>query len=862
MSSDRSELVKTFLSRSLKSAERARVEQVSRKIAANKPLAPTDVATIEAIILPDKRPVIDIVNDTYGMIGHSLWTHLNDPAVRNRLKQPILSTGRVELAGDPEGRHYAGTGFVVGTDLLMTNRHVAALFTSGVGRNKLKFLPGRSSGIDFVREAGGTKKPDILGVRRVRMIHPHWDMALLEVEGLTASRKPLGLSVEHLEHLAGTEIVVIGYPAYDPNHPDDVQRKVFRGLYQVKRLQPGKIGEIRRVRSLFGPVDAGTHDSSTLGGNSGSCVTRVSNGLVVGLHFAGRYADANYSVPTAELARDARIVDAGVNFVPKGAADDGADAWWDGIDGDQKTGGDQPSVTETERSARTDDADRPALPPQGTYTVRLSVPLDVTIRLGDGDTRSDAPLLSVSSEKAVAPIHDTDYTTRRGYDPNFLGLAVQAPQLTDPSSVYRWQGNRYMVPYHNFSLAMHAKRRLAVFTAANVDHSRAAKMPEPGRKYGRKPLGGLGPKDSERWFTDPRLPSRVQLPDRFFTRDGGAFDRGHLVRREDVAWGSTYAQVRYANGDTFHTTNCSPQTARFNQSVRDEDNWGDLENHVAQQAKTEKLCVMAGPVLADDDPVFVGVDDEGPVRVKIPTRYWKLIVAAQDGALQSFAFVREQDLSDVDVEFTAGELWRRYMISLTDLEERVPYLRFASALHAADQANGAPGEAVCRAARMQLSAAGEAMSLAMRESAIEAAASETARAWRVAKSLAKLRDQINAKAPNRNKGHDGTIGDRAHEGRTSDHNPWVKDGATGVVSAIDITHDAISGCDANGLVDALVRSRDSRIKYIIWNKRILSSSVKPWEWRPYNGKNAHSKHFHLSVKADKGAYDDTTNWRI
>ena len=61
-------------------------------------------------------------------------------------------------------------------------------------------------------------------------------------------------------------------------------------------------------------------------------------------------------------------------------------------------------------------------------------------------------------------------------------------------------------------------------------------------------------------------------------------------------------------------------------------------------------------------------------------------------------------------------------------------------------------------------------------------------AWRVAQSLIRLRDQINLAAPTRSKASDGTIGDAAHATRDSDHNPWVKEGALGIVTAMDITH--------------------------------------------------------------------------
>jgi hypothetical protein len=138
--------------------------------------------------------------------------------------------------------------------------------------------------------------------------------------------------------------------------------------------------------------------------------------------------------------------------------------------------------------------------------------------------------------------------------------------------------------------------------------------------------------------------------------------------------------------------------------------------------------------------------------------------------------------------------------------------------------------------------------------------------WRVAKSLLTLRAQVNAKAPNRNKDYDGTIGDAAHRSRASDHNAWVIDGSMGVVTAMDITNDPAKGCDANALAESIRASRDARVKYIIWNRRIANASAiggaAPWDWRPYGGKNPHDHHVHVSVKADKPSYDSTADWEI
>src|SRR5690606_9422972 len=131
--------------------------------------------------------------------------------------------------------------------------------------------------------------------------------------------------------------------------------------------------------------------------------------------------------------------------------------------------------------------------------------------------------------------------------------------------------------------------------------------------------------------------------------------------------------------------------------------------------------------------------------------------------------------------------------------------------------------------------------------------------WRVARSLETLRDQINARYPNRNRASDGTIGDAAHATRDSDHNPWVRDGRLGVVTALDITHDPAHGVDIDRLTDELQASRDPRIKYVIANGLIMDTrpGFNPWRWVRYTGSNRHTRHFHLQVMPDTGRYDDT-----
>ena len=111
------------------------------------------------------------------------------------IRKAIPAVGRIELPGHPS-IPYGGTGFVVGRDLLMTNRHVAELFANGLGRRQLVFKTGRTAGIDFQQRVdGGTQ---FLNVAEVVLIHPYWDMALLRVHDLPDTIEPLRLAASRI----------------------------------------------------------------------------------------------------------------------------------------------------------------------------------------------------------------------------------------------------------------------------------------------------------------------------------------------------------------------------------------------------------------------------------------------------------------------------------------------------------------------------------------------------------------------------------------------------------------------------------------------------------------------------------------
>jgi endonuclease G len=86
---------------------------------------------LEAIVMRENRPVAFVRKGTYDDLVDP-WRKLNDAAVKDRLNPLLPLIGRIELP-PPSPIPYGGTGFIVGDGLMATNRHVARLFSEGLG---------------------------------------------------------------------------------------------------------------------------------------------------------------------------------------------------------------------------------------------------------------------------------------------------------------------------------------------------------------------------------------------------------------------------------------------------------------------------------------------------------------------------------------------------------------------------------------------------------------------------------------------------------------------------------------------------------------------------------------------------------
>src|SRR5262245_15844083 len=84
-----------------------------------------ELMTLEAIIMPENRPVVFVRRTAAGLSTYdaisSPWETLNGDVVRGRIEPLLNSIGRIEVPAAP-WLPFGGTGFIVGRELLMTNR--------------------------------------------------------------------------------------------------------------------------------------------------------------------------------------------------------------------------------------------------------------------------------------------------------------------------------------------------------------------------------------------------------------------------------------------------------------------------------------------------------------------------------------------------------------------------------------------------------------------------------------------------------------------------------------------------------------------------------------------------------------------
>lgn len=567
------------------------------------------------------------------------------------------------------------TGFLVGPRLLLTNWHVLPDAGSA-----------RGNGANFFHERGeagvGLGETFELDPDHFFLAHERLDFALV---GLKAA-STLGGTLADVESIPLTESpgkILVGQNINIIQHPE--------GGPKTWAVQENRLLSIVEEGFL-------QYTTDTLGGSSGSPVFSRAWELV-GLHHSGipemrgdRLVATDGSIWTEEMG-DERIhwianegvrISALLRSLAETRLDDPRQqAILDAL----LAGSTDPAeeVRELLRAAGEERLEaKPAQPPRlGAAPCQMTFTGPVTIIVGAA-AASEAAEAAAGLERSIR--FDPDYADRTGYRPDFLGdgLEVPLPRAAPEreAEMVMLDGREQVLDYHHFSLAMNAGRRLLMWSAANVDY-------EPARRQ----VGGRTNFGSDRWIYDPRLPKELQLGDRDFYEPARQADRGHVVRRQDNAWGDTPLEVEYANSDTFHWTNCTPQHAAFNRASPpsryqvDEGIWGRFETYVQSQLQKgdTRACILAGPVLAPDDPVV----DLGHGPVAVPIRFWKVVVVRRPGegaaALQAYGFLMSQEtiVGRFGIEFAPGR-FARYRAPLAKIAAAAGIL-FDPSILAAEQ---------------------------------------------------------------------------------------------------------------------------------------------------------------------------------
>jgi endonuclease G len=309
----------------------------------------------------------------------------------------------------------------------------------------------------------------------------------------------------------------------------------------------------------------------------------------------------------------------------------------------------------------------------------FDIPLRITISLGATPiSRSGGGSISIAtgsqlgepapssvrapSEDALAAeavVIDPDWSNRTGYDTDFLGTTVPLPGLSpkmkeitvELPTEYHRRGDPYILDYHHYSVAMNANRCFAWYSAANVDGERRFKLT----------------RERDKWFLDPRIDADFQCGDELYAMTHT--DRGHLTRYLDVAWGDSIDEAVRATNDSFHFTNCCLQLSGFNQS---KSRWQGIEQFLLEKkAKKEKrrIVVITGPLFQDSDPYYQ--NNVMVYAVAIPLEFWKVCaIIRSDDTLAATAFVLGQKDVLALPGFEEAFDVTTTQVTLADLEDR------------------------------------------------------------------------------------------------------------------------------------------------------------------------------------------------
>lgn len=611
----------------------------------------------------------------------------NDLTDISYLAQGVLcarSVCRIEIRNE-RGLLGYGTGFLVGPGVLMTNHHVLP---------DPQLVRHSRAQLRYERDLRGVEVPPVeFALRAIPepILYKDLDIALVAVE-------PRSTDGELLDQYGWLKLS--GEPG-----------KAFIGEYLTIIQHPG--GERKQIcvreNKLLKYAENGPHlwyQTDTVAGSSGSPVFNNSWN-VVALHHSAVPKTKRVRGEDVWLARDGQTwtADMGEDQIDW-VANEGVRvsrivmylqsqhrnhplaqtvlSAGEPQSGELLTGGGDGS---NDIQIRTD----------SSGNTRILLPIEIGVKVG---LSHPAPAPAQQPEVPVLPAHtvqiiekveidQTDYAKRRGYDPKFLGpgLVVPLPKVKKQKygKVLLVKG-KSEIKYWNYSVVMNGTRRLAYFSAANVDS---------GKFRGNRDA------DGDTWYLDTRTAEfeKAQIGKEFYKKQKtfeadrtlNPFDQGHLSRRSDMQWGEDDVKAKRNGDDTYHYSNCAPQHWQFNQNSKANGIWFRLEESALKTlSQGERLCLINGHVfdaplgtLAADGLIRLNlkgkrITDGKFGGVQIPRMFFKVIAYKSGKELRAKAFVVTQEdlLTTIDryyPEEAAAVLSdlevRLYQVKIADLEK-------------------------------------------------------------------------------------------------------------------------------------------------------------------------------------------------
>lgn len=282
---------------------------------------------LEALICLTGRPAIP-THDGNIDLKHPIVADWADRLVSfvydGTLASRIRGVGRI----DSDGEHI-GTGFVVGHDLVLTNRHVLQSIATATPRRERPdkwVLHEEPITIDFSDEPDPTDESrrfritEVLGWGEHEIIDKVTPLSYLDAALLRVDRgrepsvfpKPLPLNRDHRSGERHRAVVAIGYPAPPSSFPRDAagefdieildRLKQLFPVYRRKHVSPGFVTNQATGVKTDENYWTLCYDATTLTGSSGSSLIGLEGDAgVVGLHFGGIWRKENYAHATAWL---------------------------------------------------------------------------------------------------------------------------------------------------------------------------------------------------------------------------------------------------------------------------------------------------------------------------------------------------------------------------------------------------------------------------------------------------------------------------------------------------------------------------------------------------------------------------------